>query len=73
MTLAQICLEFSSLNKGATIQLRGGGGWFLNWTNDLFHLLCAIIYLFHTLPQAKYLFHFTIFSPVCKAGSQVSK
>ena len=43
------------------IQLLGGRGLeCLNWTNDLFHLLSAIFYLFQTLPQAKYLFHFLI-------------
>ena len=30
----------------------------LNWTNYLFHLLSTIFYIFYTLPQAKYLFHF---------------
>ena len=40
---------------------RGGGGLeFLNSTNyvGLFHFPSAILYLFHTLPQAKYLFRF---------------
>ena len=39
----------------------GGGAEVLNRTNYLFHLRSAIFYLIHTLPQAKYLFHFLRF------------
>ena len=45
------------LYGAATIQFVGGGE-FLERANDLFHFLSAILNLFHTLPQAKYLFQF---------------
>ena len=38
--------------------LRGGGVFELE--KLFFHLLCAILYIFHTLPQAKYSFHSSI-------------
>ena len=40
-----------------TIQILRGEG-FLNWTknNSLFYVLSAVIYFFHTLPEAKYLY-----------------
>ena len=52
-------LRIGNQGKGAAIQLLGGGGLeCLNWTNYLFHFMSAILYLVHTLFQAKCLFHF---------------
>ena len=51
----------SNYIRGPPFNYQGGGVEFLNVTNYLLLILTAILYLVHTLPQAKYLFHSLIF------------
>ena len=52
--LLQFIFCQQNVNKGATIQLLGGGGEFFNETNYYFHFLSADLYVFHTQSQAAY-------------------